>query len=459
MEINSNLHHIAQFASKPNPTVRSPDILDQAYGLQSFPSLVEKIKYGTTIIQQKALSTVCSQLPKPENVIISLQCEIFGALLGCLSNTDDEIRLHTTKAISLLVTAPKGRSDAIKHKVVHAMVSGPLHDNIAEIRNNVYSFLSNMSLSKDGCHELIDTKAIEVLVMILASSETLPLKETILNPLINCFKLDPLLVISLNTMTVLLNQIKTMFNTTHSQAAHTNIFPAETVHAPSPKLSPTSNIAALPPLTINLSQLSSIPSLHLSIVINCIKGIEVLSAPYEGKNEAIKCGAVEVLLKFIDFSPLQNAVVSALMPITICNEAKFICISNKATTSLLTMLENFSHKKPKELVPIIKVTTNLAESPEGRMQLSPALPILKKIATPTQQTPIPQPQHTPVTQPTTTTTTTSLKQSNTKQAPVTLTAFYAKKEETHVAHTPILSINDVLVESAQKLIKVLTWTP
>eukprot|EP01113_Clastostelium_recurvatum_P004539 TRINITY_DN12007_c0_g1_i2.p1 TRINITY_DN12007_c0_g1~~TRINITY_DN12007_c0_g1_i2.p1 ORF type:complete len:312 (-),score=46.22 TRINITY_DN12007_c0_g1_i2:54-989(-) len=286
--MEANLQYIARYSARDNPPPRDDTgegnfTMDHAYGNREYAALREKIKHGDTHSQEKYLNSLCARLHKPENVIMALDSDILSALLFNLTHSSHDVRLFAMEALCLIATVPRGREEVIRNQVVSSVAKGPLRDDHDDIRLNTYLFYANVSMSRDGCHALIDSLTVNSLIKLLSSeSEHMRNKEQMLVAVNNCLKLNPEHALPLRTMDIILNEIRRFFTPTLPIPASTGSDSYEIIS-----------------LAENGAVLTGLSKLHIRLLGLYIEGINALGLLFEGKRQACMLGAVEVLVKLL----------------------------------------------------------------------------------------------------------------------------------------------------------------
>jgi hypothetical protein len=246
------------------------------------------VQDGDLVTRQRALVALCKLLHDPEYIAAALNAGVGDAATRLLLDPDETVRIKASELWCTMTGHSLGRTFFVRHGTVDALQQ-LLDDRIAPVRHNVHECLRLVAKSSDGAQNINERKLIPALVERVAS-EPIALQTIILETLYQLIRHAAQPALDCNAMAV--------FTTLLEDAR-----------------SPTAGAAAL--------------------------AISALSVPFEGKEAAVRSGAVPRLVLLLD-SPARAHAASALMSITVARAGKYEAMLNNTVSVLRRVLEKDS---------------------------------------------------------------------------------------------------------------------
>mmetsp|Transcript_35054 Transcript_35054/g.78025 ORF Transcript_35054/g.78025 Transcript_35054/m.78025 type:complete len:377 (-) Transcript_35054:404-1534(-) len=324
--IQANLRHIAQHEAKPNPKPLPYTTITRGFEAVAYPKIVRELKDNDLIVKQKSLLAARELLGVPTSYMQCIAAGITPAVVALLQDDDPIVRERAAGTMEYLATKEVGARDIKQHGGVPLMVS-LLKDSALPVRDAAYKALIEAARFNPIREALVEEKTALPLLMKLALEEE------------HGRSLRGLILLNACV------QVR------HNKDALTQL---------------VDHAKAIPALTALISEDKS-----PEIQEHAAKLLGLCASTFQdAKIEAVQVGAVPKLLALLDQPSilLASTATTALMMITVVNDAKYAVVNTKGGIEALVKWLDPANEQL--CINAMECISNVAEAPEARPLLA-----------------------------------------------------------------------------------------
>mmetsp|Transcript_1597 Transcript_1597/g.5840 ORF Transcript_1597/g.5840 Transcript_1597/m.5840 type:complete len:392 (-) Transcript_1597:2-1177(-) len=333
----ANLYHITSFGTQDNPKVMGKMTLTRGFDKMAFPKIVRVLRDEHLPLRQKALLMCTELVSTGESAVQCLDAGLVEALAENLGHEDVLCRERAAAALELV-----------------AGVCGT-----------------------KGCERMNEAGATEKLFGILDDAGGEEVRMAAYGALVEAATRSAKVQATMCAGDLLPKQLAKSLEAGAAEASVAlelvRICLAGRNHGLAERL--LSEAGAIS----TCAKLIAAPESEEQVVGQAAAVLQMLCVPYEGKEEAVKAGVLEPLLKLVDESPhqrLQVAASACVMSITIADAGKAALVECGGVEQIQRALEV---EDEKVCLNILQIITNVCEHPVGREKFQVVGPKLAQL--------------------------------------------------------------------------------